>query len=949
MRKAVFSLLFAAVMALGAQNIDLGTIKWIAPRGQEKSNSYEIKGQEISLKLGAEEGKGAWFVGNLQEAVSLTGNNYLNFAAKSDDGKTHSVNFFIRRELEPGNEATFYSILEITPEWKTFNLQLTRGDRSKAANGLFAFTKGSKNCDIELSRGGKLLTLQPAGRGTVQITFKDFSLSPDKMVNNPKAEAMKAEIAGHARIQPYQFKEVIRKDAVKAAGFSIQLATNASETEKFAAGELAKYLGKATGVEFPVGEQASAKAISLSVQPGSPDEAFAMELTDGKNLKITGNSPRALLYAVYDFLEKAAGVRWFAPFDYGEVVPANPDLMFPLFKDENAPLMSYRCSHYCSYGRHADSREHRYKMADWAFKNKFNVELERLEDREKINAFYALRGGCIWLMENAGHNFHVLISPKKFFASNPEFFCYERSTGKWRAERAQLCTTNPELVKEIGKIADVYFERHPDHQYFPLFQEDGHRLWCQCDACLALNPTGENLSYATENNINLANNVLEEIRRRHPGKGVFTYAYGVTTRPPVNILPKPGIRIMYCFYSDGNPGQPPWSGKAFEEISQWSKLTDGNIVIYSYHYMNPRYLFNNDRVLTDMFRMFNIMHIQGSNQETAESWGGLDGFQLYQGGRLAWNPWFDEEALKQDYFDKFYGAGGEFIRRYHELLSRTLSDKSKWKRMGLGRYASVPPAELAEMEKLIKSAAAAVGNDERAAKAVQTQADYLEYIRAFSKVMDAGDAFYRSPSEEGYQAAMKAIGEVRAVVKKLVPPRVVSYYVTRLFDAWERSLKNTRKENLALQSVLKDYKQLKVITEDWKFKTDPDARGDKEKWFAADFADAEWAALKSGKFWEDQGFPNYDGSAWYRITIEVPPGKPAALYFGGADERAWVYLDGQYIGGHHEGDVGVLWDEPFTVDLPEGTTPGAHQLTVKVIDSAGKGGLWKDVYLVQKK
>ncbi len=62
-----------------------------------------------------------------------------------------------------------------------------------------------------------------------------------------------------------------------------------------------------------------------------------------------------------------------------------------------------------------------------------------------------------------------------------------------------------------------------------------------------------------------------------------------------------------------------------------------------------------------------------------------------------------------------------------------------------------------------------------------------------------------------------------------------------------------------------------------------------------------------------------------------------------------MYLDGKYIGGHHEGDIGVLWEEPFAVALPDNTGPGMHQLTVKVIDSTGAGGLWGDVYLVKKK
>ena len=134
----------------------------------------------------------------------------------------------------------------------------------------------------------------------------------------------------------------------------------------------------------------------------------------------------------------------------------------------------------------------------------------------------------------------------------------------------------------------------------------------------------------------------------------------------------------------------------------------------------------------------------------------------------------------------------------------------------------------------------------------------------------------------------------------------------------------------------------------WKFKTDFAAAGDKEKWFAPNLDDSKWDTIKSGNFWEDQGYI-FDGTAWYRKTIEIKSGKRYSLYFGGADERAWLWLDGKYIGGHHKGDAATLWREPFIIRLPENMSPGVHQLTVKVTDAAGKGGLYKDVFLMSEK
>jgi hypothetical protein len=943
MRKILILLGLLAGSAF-AQGIDLSDVRWVAPREQAKQNSFQMVDGDVSFKFPVVNKGGAWFVGQLQKEVLLTGKKFLNFSARSDDGQTHLVYFYIRRELQPNDQASFYSLVEVTPEWKTFNLRLERSNRTNAGKGYFVYTKGTKNCDIDLRKGGRLLTLQPVVQEQAEVSFKEFNLSEEPLVKNPKADAIAAEIAAHPKVQPYQFREIIKPGAVKAAGFCIV----APEAGNFAAAELSKYLEKATGAKFPVVAAPGDRNIILSVRPGEPEDAFQTELTDGKNLKITGNSPRALTYAVYDFLEKAAGVRWFAPFDYGEVVPRNPELAFPLFRDESAPSMNYRCPHYCSYTRQAGAEKHAYDMADWAFKNRYNVELERLKNRDKVNEFYAKRGGCIWLMEHAGHNFHKLIPPKTYFKDHPEFFCFDRATGTWKAEYAQLCTTSPGLVKELGKVADEYFKRNPEQRFFPLFQEDGARLWCQCPPCLALNPSGSNLAKATENNINLANNVQQEIRKKHPDRSVFTYAYGITVSPPEKILPVPGVRIMYCWYSDGNPGMMPWLSRAFSDVEKWSRLTDGNIVVYSYHYLNPRYMFNNEHVLINMFRTFNLLKIQGSNQESTESWGGVDAYLQYLGGRLPWNPWFDEEALKTDYFNTFYGAAGPAVRAYHDLLSERLSDKSSWLRMGLSQYGFIPEADLKKMTDYLETARQAVKDDPRASKAVAAQAGYLRYLTAYSAAMAAGDRFYRAPDAEKYQNALNAIETLKDVTKSLLADRIVSHDVQRVYTAWERNLKAAHEENLARTGVLKDYNILKTLNP-WRFQTDPDAKGDGEQWFAADFNDSGWKQINSGKFWEDQGFPSYNGAGWYRATIEIPTGKPAALYFGGADERAWVYLDGKYIGGHHEGDVDKLWNEPFVIDIPGDIASGNHQLTVKVIDSAGKGGLWKDVLLLQKK
>ncbi|MHC4873600.1 MAG: DUF4838 domain-containing protein [Planctomycetota bacterium] len=926
-----------------AEDVKLDNFKWILQRKNPGSNTTDGKVINIELKN--------YQRACLQENIQLDKHKYIRFTARSNDNENHLIYIYIRRQKSPGNEASFYSLIELSPEWKTYYLRLERKHRSKMAHGYFAFNKGTKNCDIELENGGRLLYIQLAGKAPLTMQLKGIYLTSLKKDNRNNFKPIVERINSHPKFIPYRFENIIKSDAVPAKGFSIVIDKDSSESMMFAAEELAKYLKKATGADFPITKESQDdKTIRLSVKPSKPEEGFSAELKDGKNLTITGNSPRALVYAVYNFLEKAAGIRWLAPFDYGEVVPENSELKFPLFTDSSSPRFSYRVPHYCSNKKTPGLVPHLWKMADWAFKNRFNLEFPRFpaSEEKKLSEFYKKRGGCIPQPEQSGHNFHKLIPPEKYFKTNPDFFCFDSATGKYRAERAQLCTTNPKLITELGKIADEYFKRNPKEEFFPLFQEDGSRLWCQCKACLALNPSGSNLASFSENNINLANLTCAEIQKRHPNKGVVTYSYAGGVKPTVNIKPLPDVRVSYCV-SFTNPNALPWEMSSGSDLLEWSWLTKGNMMIYTYNYFNPRYPSNNETALLNTIRYADILTIRANIQETSEGWAGIDNFMLYQGARMAWNPWFDEKIFKDDYFSKLYGKASEQMQEVHNIISLSLSDKSKKLQCGYNSLKYFTETDLEKINSLLKAALNITKSDKRASKAVKAQVAYAGYLKKHSDFVSKLNSYYKNPDIKSYKIAKATADNLMKLFYTLISDRIISKYHDRAYKAWIQALDTSWESEKVYQKIQEKFNIVRKLNP-WKFKTDPKAQGDKEKWFASDYNDTAWKNIKSGDFWEKQGYPTYDGAAWYRQNVSLPASqKQLGLYFGSADERAWIYLDGKYIGGHHEGDVGKLWNEPFTIMLPAGTRPGKHQLSVKVIDSAGGGGLWQDVFLIKQK
>ena len=132
----------------------------------------------------------------------------------------------------------------------------------------------------------------------------------------------------------------------------------------------------------------------------------------------------------------------------------------------------------------------------------------------------------------------------------------------------------------------------------------------------------------------------------------------------------------------------------------------------------------------------------------------------------------------------------------------------------------------------------------------------------------------------------------------------------------------------------------------WKFATDPDGTGHDRDFFAEKFDDGNWKSIGVGN-WEDQGFPEYDGFAWYRIAFDAPKkceSNAVELNFGGVDEEAWVWLNGTFVGQHTIGVSG--WDKPFSLDVTDEVRWGERNLlVVRVFDARMKGGIWKPVKL----
>ncbi len=136
-------------------------------------------------------------------------------------------------------------------------------------------------------------------------------------------------------------------------------------------------------------------------------------------------------------------------------------------------------------------------------------------------------------------------------------------------------------------------------------------------------------------------------------------------------------------------------------------------------------------------------------------------------------------------------------------------------------------------------------------------------------------------------------------------------------------------------------KRLLDLRGSWKFELGDDAR-----WAEPGFDDKKWVTVRVPGTWEEQGFPGYDGYAWYRKRIQIPPEwrtKRLYLGLGAIDDADEVFVNGHFMGfrgqmpPHFVTDYNSWRHYPLSAALLD---PGGELvIAVRVYDDQMGGGI----------
>ncbi len=398
-----------------------------------------------------------------------------------------------------------------------------------------------------------------------------------------------------------------------------------------AAGILADYLKKITGGAFPIQAVTNVQnnLVLKQVENQNPD-GFCYYIYD-KDIVFEAPNEQAAVYAVYDFLEKVCGCRYYTSTE--EYVPFDGNLTVEFDRVDAAPIMAYREVYYRDY---------------------FHPEFAEKHKMTAAGAKDAVWG--FWC-----HSFETLLPVEEYFEEHPEYFALYQ--GKRVGKNAQPCLSHPDVLEIMCQNLKKHMDAKPHCRFWSVSQNDND-AYCSCDKCREINereggPMGSVLDF------------VNKVAARFPDKTISTLAYWYTRKPPKNIRPAENVHIMLCNI-EANRGFPietdEKSKDSREELLAWEQICD-NISLWDYciQFRNLVSPFPNLRVIPQNIRFFvahNVkMLFSQSNREYEGEFAALRGYLL---AKCMWNPDADAKEVMKEFCKGYYGAAAEPILQYIE-------------------------------------------------------------------------------------------------------------------------------------------------------------------------------------------------------------------------------------------------------------------------------------------
>lgn len=464
-----------------------------------------------------------------------------------------------------------------------------------------------------------------------------------------------------------QADDLVIVEAGRSA-YEIVLDPGAWPTTRLAAEELARFLHRGTGVSVPIVTAATKGVphIYISSTDQLKPHGFAIQV-QGRDLFLRGRDSagsdrtvdyvepvhRGTCHAVYEFLERFGGVRWYWGDELGEVVPRLTRVAVPsdtVIKQE--PRFEYRA---------LNNGPPETLHGDWARRNRL---------------------GAATTMRHS-HELHRLVKVEEWAArGHPEYAALINGKRKTTAG-GHVCTGNPEVVRLVSEAARAHFVQHPQRKMFSISPPDGSSM-CGDELCTRYDvpdykvPRGERRGkpVKTDRILHFYNEVAGSVARNFPDRLLGGIVYGDYLYPPRREL---GVHPMMALFVAPNVAVNLWDDDAWafcQELNRsWGRFHNR---VYAYDtlyrcrraYGLPAPM--GERAV-DLVRLYAEAGIRGAYLYVGPTWE-AQGPEAYLLAKLLWDPDADVDAIRREYFGVLYQKAAKPVREYFDIAQEC------WKR-----------------------------------------------------------------------------------------------------------------------------------------------------------------------------------------------------------------------------------------------------------------------------
>ena len=559
---------------------------------------------------------------------------------------------------------------------------------------------------------------------------------------------------------------------------TIVLADHAHPLEKKAAYELQSYLQKIGKVAIPVGTK-NEDQVNIFVRQNPTIEPHQVAYyTQEGDLYIEGGSAKSTHYAVYTFLERVLGCRFYTP--TVEKIPGLESIAIP--RDLNyryTPDITTRTVHSRLF----------YENPDFADKQK--VTYEAFPNYVPVARV---------------HTFHRLMPADQFYDTNPEYYALRNG----KRLTTQLCLTNEDVYEIVRDSVASQLARYPEAAVISVSQDDNTQ-YCQCDRCEAIHqregsPAGSMIAFV--------NRLADEF----PDKQISTLAYQYTRKAPQYLKPRDNVLITLCSIECDRSAPIDEQCTDFSaDLKEWSAISD-NIRIWDYTTQFTNFLapFPNLHTLKPNLELFRDNHAKWVFEQHSNQPSELFELRSYLTARLLWEPDADAHAIMVDFLNGYYEAAAPLVEAYISTVHEALRADSTFflflygdPSQGFNSFLS--KERLATYDSLYDAAALAVAGQEALAHRVDVARLSVDYALLEFAKRDLRAAVDHERVTERLARFQKTCQQAN-----ITAMNEMRYTVSEYVESYERTIERTQLDNLA------QGKKVELLTQPKKYaKEDP--------------------------------------------------------------------------------------------------------------------------------